>query len=169
MIIGCLREIKNNENRVGLTPEGIKKLTSAGHQVIIQETAVNGAGYHDYECQEAGAILEKEPIKIAEKCDILVKVKEPLPEEYYLFEKMQDKTIFTYFHLSGVDPSLTKHLLKHNITAVAYETVQDKKGRLPLELLVLPPFNTLLSYCRSNMEAEVGLAVLCLAPNKPIS
>jgi alanine dehydrogenase len=132
MIIGCIREIKNNENRVGLTPEGIKKLTEAGHKVLIQETAVNGAGYHDYECKQAGAILEKEPIRIVEKCDILVKVKEPLAQEYYLLEKMKNKTVFTYFHLSGVDPKLTQSLLENKVTAIAYETVQDQNGRLPL-------------------------------------
>ncbi len=150
MLIGCIKEIKNNENRVGLTPDGVKELIAQGHQVIMQECAGIGAGFHDFEYTNSGAELEKDPGLIADKCDILVKVKEPLPEEYYIVEKMENKSIYTYFHLSGVDPKLTKQLLKYNVTAIAYETVQDSEGRLPL----LKPMSEIAGVAAVQYAAE---------------
>lgn len=151
MIIGCIKEVKDKENRVGITPEGAKTLVSAGHQVIIEESAGYGAGFHDYEYTDAGAKLEKDPILVASQCDILVKVKEPVPSEYYLLEKMAGKTVYTYFHLSGVDPQLTTELLKHNVTAIAYETVEDEKGRLPL----LAPMSQIAGIAAIQYGAEL--------------
>lgn len=132
MIIATLKEIKNNENRVGLTPYGVKELVDDGFKVIVQETAGIGSGFSDSEYKECGAIMMRNPEDIVKEADILVKVKEPLPEEYNLMEQFGGKILFTYLHLSGVDKRLTKVLVKNNITAIAYETVQDTNGKLPL-------------------------------------
>lgn len=132
MIIGTLKEIKDNENRVGLTPYGVRELVDAGFEVIVQETAGIGSGFSDSEYKECGAQMMRDPEDIVKAVDILVKVKEPLPQEYNLIEQLDGKTLFTYLHLSGVDKRLTKLLAKHNITAIAYETVQDENGQLPL-------------------------------------
>lgn len=131
-IIGTITEIKDNENRVGLTPEGVKALIDAGHRVFVQRHAGQGAGFHDHEYVEAGAEIRNTPEEIVPAVDILVKVKEPLEEEYPLLEMMKGKTVYTYFHLSGVPKSLTDKLLECDITAVAYETVTGDDGGLPL-------------------------------------
>jgi alanine dehydrogenase len=130
--IGTIKEIKNNENRVGLTPEGAKQLVELGHTVIIQAEAGKGAGFHDHEYQDAGAEIRFTAEDVAKECDILVKVKEPMESEYSLLEALNGKTLFTYLHLSGVPKSLTEKLLAENITAIAYETVMDESGGLPL-------------------------------------
>lgn len=132
VIIGTIKEIKNNENRVGLTPANVKTLVEAGHKVLVQKTAGNGAGFSDKDYERAGAELFGEPIEIAKRTDLLVKIKEPLPEEYSLLEAMKNKTLFTFLHLAAADKSLTLELMKNNITAIAYETVEDKQGKLPL-------------------------------------
>ena len=132
LTIGTVTEIKNNENRVGLTPEGVKQLVADGHKVLVQRHAGKGAGFHDHEYTEAGAEIRLDPESVAKDCDILVKVKEPIPAEYHLLEHLHGKTLFTYLHLSGVPKSLTEKLLEEEITAIAYETVQDEQGGLPL-------------------------------------
>jgi alanine dehydrogenase len=132
MIIATLKEIKNNENRVGLTPYGVRELVDEGFEVIVQETAGIGSGFSDSEYVECGAKMMRNPEDIVKATDILVKVKEPLPREYNLLEQFKGKTLFTYLHLSGVDKRLTKLLVKNNISAVAYETVQDENKSLPL-------------------------------------
>lgn len=132
MVIGTLKEIKNNENRVGLTPYGVKELVDAGHEVLVQTTAGIASGFEDGEYLECGAKIVRESEEIVKAADILVKVKEPVPDEYYLLELFKGKTLFTYLHLSGVDKNLTKVLLDNNITAIAYETVEDENGQLPL-------------------------------------
>lgn len=132
MIIATLKEIKNNENRVGLTPYGVAELVKAGHRLIVQQTAGIGSGFSDTEYKEAGAEIMKNPEDIVKVAEILVKVKEPLPSEYNLLEQFAGKTLFTYLHLSGVDKRLTKVLTNNNITAIAYETVQNEQGLLPL-------------------------------------
>ncbi|MBT4917016.1 alanine dehydrogenase [Candidatus Peregrinibacteria bacterium] len=132
MVIGTIKEIKDNENRVGLTPYGVKELVDAGLEVIVQETAGIGSGFSDSEYVECGARMMRTPEDIVKECDVLVKVKEPLPREYNLMEQFEGKTLFTYLHLSGVDKRLTKILAHNNITAIAYETVQDDQGKLPL-------------------------------------
>ncbi len=132
MIIATLKEIKNNENRVGLSPYGVRELVNAGHTVIVQETAGIGSGFSDSEYVEVGAKMMRDPESIVKEAEILVKVKEPLPAEYNLLEQFEGKTLFTYLHLSGVDPRLAKVLVKSQITGIAYETVQDERGLLPL-------------------------------------
>lgn len=131
-IIGTITEIKNNENRVGLTPKGAKALVDAGHRVFVQRHAGKGAGYHDHEYIDAGADIKFTAEEVVSAVDILVKVKEPIPEEYHLLEMMQGKTLYTYLHLSGVEPSLTDKLVENKITSIAYETVKDENGGLPL-------------------------------------
>lgn len=132
MIIATLKEIKDNENRVGLTPQGVRELTAEHHRVIVQKDAGVGSGFSDAEYEAAGAELMAKPEDIVSASDILVKVKEPLPSEYPLLKKFSGKTLFTYLHLSGVDPKLTDALIENTITAIAYETVEDEKGLLPL-------------------------------------
>ncbi len=132
MVIGTLKEIKDNENRVALTPYGVKELVDAGLEVLVQETAGIGSGFSDSEYKECGATIMRNPEDIVKAADILVKVKEPLPPEYNLLEQFAGKTLFTYLHLSGVDKRLTKILVNNNITAIAYETVEDENGKLPL-------------------------------------
>lgn len=132
MVIATLKEVKDNENRVGITPYGVRQLTEAGIKVIVQETAGIGSGFSDTEYKECGAVMMRNPEDIVKEADILVKVKEPMPSEYNLIEQFKGKTLFTYLHLSGVDKRLTKLLAHNNITAIAYETVQDEKGQLPL-------------------------------------
>ncbi len=132
MVIATLKEIKDQENRVGLTPAGVKELVAEGFQVIVQETAGLGSGFSDTEYSEAGATMMRDPEDIVKAADILVKVKEPIPAEYNLLEQFEGKTLFTYLHLSGVDKRLTKVLANNNITAIAYETLEDEKGQLPL-------------------------------------
>ncbi len=132
MVIGTLKEIKNNENRVALTPYGVRELVDAGFEVIVQETAGLGSGFSDTEYKECGAKMMRSPEDIVNACDILTKVKEPLPAEYNLLEQFNGKTLFTYLHLSGVDKRLTKVLVNNDITAIAYETVEDESGQLPL-------------------------------------
>lgn len=131
-IIGTITEIKNNENRVGLTPEGVKQLVENGHRVFVQRHAGKGAGFHDHEYIEAGAEIRVTPEEIVPAVDILVKVKEPVPEEYHLLDMMKGKTLYTYLHLSGVPESLTDKLIENNITGIAYETVEGAEGGLPL-------------------------------------
>ncbi|MBI5754294.1 alanine dehydrogenase [Candidatus Peregrinibacteria bacterium] len=132
MVIATLKEVKNNENRVALTPYGVKELVEAGFEVIVQETAGIGSGFSDSEYKECGAKMMRNPEDIVKVADILVKVKEPLPEEYNLLEQFKGKILFTYLHLSGVDKRLSKVLANNNITAIAYETVEDVSGKLPL-------------------------------------
>ncbi len=132
MIIGTLKEIKDNENRIALTPYGVKELVDAGIEVIVQETAGIGSGFSDSEYVECGAKMMRDPEDIVKAVDILVKVKEPLPAEYNLLEQFKGKTLFTYLHLSGVDKRLSKVLVNNEITAIAYETVEDQNGQLPL-------------------------------------
>jgi alanine dehydrogenase len=129
--IGILKEIKNNENRVALTPEGVKELVS-NHKVLVQKGAGIGTGFSDKEYREAGAEIIEEPIQIVKQSDIIVKVKEPLPEEYTIFDEFKGKTLFTYLHLAAADKQLTEKLLECNITSIGYETVEDEKGNLPL-------------------------------------
>ncbi len=131
MIIATLREVKDNENRVGLTPQGVQKLVQAGNTVIVERQAGWGSGFTDEMYEKAGAKLRDSAYDIVQRADIIVKVKEPVQAEYYWLDLFKGKTLFTYLHLSGVDPELTQKLLENNITAIAYETVA-KNGKLPL-------------------------------------
>lgn len=132
MVIGTIKEVKDNENRVGLTPVGVKALVADGHRAVVQRGAGVGSGFSDSEYEESGAILKESAREVAEEVDMLVKIKEPLPLEYDLLSSLEGKILFTYLHLSGVDKGLTLKLLENRITAIAYETVENELGDLPL-------------------------------------
>lgn len=127
MYIGVLKEIKDKESRVAVTPSGAKALVKAGHAVLIEKGAGLGSGFRDDEYGTAGATLCD--AKKAWAADLVVKVKEPLESEYQYLDR---QIVFTYFHLAGVAASLTEALLERGTTAVAYETVEDHQGKLPL-------------------------------------
>ena len=130
MIIGVAKEIKNNENRVGLTPAGADALVKAGHKVFIEKSAGIGSGFEDENYTAVGAEIVADKKKIFDDAEMIIKVKEPLEPEYELFHEGQ--ILFTYLHLAP-EPELTKALLDKKVTGVAYETVVGRDGRsLPL-------------------------------------
>ena len=129
MIIGVPKEIKNHENRVGLTPAGVSSLTKAGHKVYVQATAGKGSGFSDEEYMEAGATMLKTIREIYDKADMIIKVKEPIKKEYDLIKKGQ--LLFTYFHFASYEP-LTDAMIKNKSVCLAYETVEKKDRSLPL-------------------------------------
>jgi alanine dehydrogenase len=128
MKIGCLKEIKKHEYRVGLTPSDVKSYVSRGHAVMIQQNAGEAAGFTDQEYVASGAVIEIDRKKIFDTCEMIIKVKEPLPEEYALFHK--DQILYTYLHLAA-DKTLTDAMLKAGIKGVAYETIETPDGQLP--------------------------------------
>jgi alanine dehydrogenase len=129
MIIGVPKEIKNNENRVGLTPAGVSAFTKAGHKVFVQATAGIGSGFSDDEYKKAGAGILKTIAEVYKKADMIVKVKEPIKQEYGLIKPGQ--LLFTYFHFASYEP-LTKAMIKSKAICLAYETVEKKDRSLPL-------------------------------------
>ena len=129
MIIGVPKEIKNHEYRVGATPVMVKALVDAGHKVFIETHAGTKIGYSDEMYRHAGAHIAKSPKEIFEAADMIVKVKEPQAAEYALLREGQ--ILFTYLHLAP-DPVQTKALVDAKVVAIAYETVTDAEGRLPL-------------------------------------
>jgi alanine dehydrogenase len=129
MIIGVPKEIKNNENRVGLTPAGVSAFAKAGHKVFVQATAGLGSGFSDDEYKKAGATLLKTIAEIYKKAEMIIKVKEPIKEEYALIREGQ--LLFTYFHFASYEP-LTKAMIKSKAVCLAYETVEKKDRSLPL-------------------------------------
>jgi alanine dehydrogenase len=128
MKIGCLKEIKTHEYRVGLTPSDVKSYVSRGHEVIIQQNAGEAAGFSDIEYLASGACIEGDRKKIFDSCEMIIKVKEPLPEEYDLFHP--DQILYTYLHLAA-DKKLTDAMLKAGIRGVAYETIETQDCQLP--------------------------------------
>lgn len=129
MIIGVPKEIKNNENRIAITPAGVNELVANGHQVIVQAGGGLGSGYSDDAFKKQGATIASKPEDIFAQADIIVKVKEPLAEEYDLFREGQ--CLYTYLHLAPNRP-LTEALLRKKVMGIAYETVQLDDGSLPL-------------------------------------
>jgi alanine dehydrogenase len=129
VIVGCAKEIKNNENRVGLTPAGAWALTQAGHKVLIERAAGLGSGFSDEDYAGKGAELVESAAEVWARSELVVKVKEPLPSEYKYFR--DDLALFTYLHLAPV-PDLTDALLGSGIMGIAYETVQLADRSLPL-------------------------------------
>jgi len=129
MIIGVPKEIKNNERRVPIIPFGVEDLTKSGHQIIIQSQAGIGSGFTDDKYIAAGAKVIDTAEKIFEQSDIIIKVKEPQPEEVRLIKEGQ--IVFTYFHFSA-NEDLTNNMLDTQSIAIAYETVQNSNGQLPL-------------------------------------
>tara|TARA_Y100000768_G_scaffold379921_1_gene356303 strand:+ start:35 stop:1126 length:1092 start_codon:yes stop_codon:yes gene_type:complete len=129
MIIGVPKEIKNNEYRVGLTPNSVKKLTTKSHEVFIEENAGAGIGYSDKDYEDSGAKILKSGKDIYKSSELIVKVKEPVPSE---FEYLSKKNIlFTYLHLAGNKDQSIK-LANTGVTGIAYETVTANDGSLPL-------------------------------------
>ena len=129
MIIGIPKEIKNNENRVAITPPGVKAFCQAGHQVIIQKSAGLGSGIEDKEYNEAGAAIIETAKEVFEKAEMIMKVKEPLISEYDLLRAGQ--ILFTYFHFAS-SLELTEAMMKRKVICITYETVQTDDGGLPL-------------------------------------
>ncbi len=129
MLIGAPKEIKNHEYRVGLTPASVKELVSHGHEVMIETEAGAKIGLSDTIYQQAGATIITTAHEIFQRSDLIIKVKEPQSEEVSQLHEHQ--TIFTYLHLAA-NQKLTEGLLKSGVTAIAYETVTDQFGHLPL-------------------------------------
>jgi alanine dehydrogenase len=149
MIVGVPKEIKDNEARVGVTPAGVKALTEAGHTVLVETQAGAESGFPDEEYQNAGADLVGEAAQIWAKSEIVVKVKEPVEKEYAFFR--EGLVLFTYLHLAPV-PELTGKLLESKVIGIAYETVRDRQGTLPL----LTP----MSEVAGRMSVQVGASYL---------
>ena len=129
MKVGCVKEIKNNESRVGMTPDNAQEYCRHGHQVFIQKGAGLGSGFSDEEYAENGATVLETAAEVWATADMIVKVKEPLEQEYPFMRENQ--IIYTYLHLAA-DKHLTDALLKQKCKGVAYETLTDARGGLPL-------------------------------------
>jgi alanine dehydrogenase len=129
MIIGVPKEIKNNENRVALTPAGTQELVKRGHTVYVQQSAGSGSGFSDTEYQHAGAKIVQNAAEVFSLSEMIIKVKEPIEQEYKLIKK--DQLIFTYFHFASYEP-LTKAMIASGAICLAYETVERADGSLPL-------------------------------------
>lgn len=145
MIIGVAKEIKNNENRVSLTPAGAETLVKAGHTVLVEKTAGTGSGFSDEQYAAVGAQIVGDKRKLFDDSEMIVKVKEPLESEYDLFHEGQ--IAYTYFHFAA-EPTLTKAMIDKKVTAIAYETIVGPKGGLPL----LAP----MSEVAGRMAVQVG-------------
>jgi len=145
MIIGVPKEVKNNENRVGMTPQGVAKLVKAGHNVLVEKNAGLGSGFADSEYRQSGAKVVGSAKDIYKKAEMIVKIKEPIEREFELIQVEQ--TIFTYLHLAAC-PDLTKLFLKKKITGIAYETIETENRKLPL----LEP----MSQVAGRMSVQVG-------------
>ncbi|RMB03688.1 alanine dehydrogenase [Thermoactinomyces vulgaris] len=148
MIIGVPKEIKNNENRVGLTPAAVASYINHGHEVLIETTAGEGSGFTDQDYVDAGAKIVGSA-KEAWAADMVVKVKEPLPEEYQYFR--EGLILYTYLHLAAA-PELTEALVKNKVVAIAYETIQLENRSLPL----LTP----MSEVAGRMSVQIGAQYL---------
>ena len=129
MIIGVPKEIKANENRVALVPAGVEMLVSNHHKVLVERNAGLGSGFTDEQYKHAGAEIVEKPEEIFERADMIIKVKEPLPQEYPLIRENQ--IVFTYFHFAA-SRSLTEAIIQSRCIAIAYETVEAPDGSLPL-------------------------------------
>ena len=149
MIVGVPKEIKNNENRVALTPAGVHSLVKHGHTVLIERTAGEGSGIEDAEYEAEGAAIVATAAEVFAQSDLIVKVKEPLESEYELFREGQ--TLFTYLHLAPNRP-LTEALLRKKVMGIAYETVQLADRSLPL----LAP----MSEVAGRMSVQIGAYLL---------
>ena len=146
MVIGTVREIKNHEYRVGITPAGVRELIHNGHEVIVESNAGAGIGFEDSHYTHAGAKIIPTASDVFQKADIIVKVKELQPSEYSMLRPNQ--VLFTFLHLAP-DPIQTKALVESNCVAIAYETITDVYGRLP----ILTP----MSEIAGRMSIQVGM------------
>lgn len=145
MIIGVPKEIKNNEFRVGLTPDSVLQVCQHGHQVLIEGGAGLGVGFTDEDYRQVGAIIEPSATEVFAKSELIVKVKEPQLTECAMLRK--DQILFTYLHLAP-DPEQTQALIKSDAVCIAYETVENSQKRLPL----LAP----MSEVAGRMSIQVG-------------
>ena len=143
MQVGLIKEIKTKENRVGLTPQGAAALIAGGHSVFVEQGAGVGSGFYDQAYREAGATIVG--TEQAWDQELVVKVKEPIESEY---RYLKQQIVFTFFHLAGVPLALTETLLNSKTSAVAYETLENGEGRLPL----LAP----MSAVAGNMAVQMG-------------
>jgi len=149
MKIGLPKEIKDNEYRVGLTPAGVHALVGAGHTVLVQKTAGEGSGFTDDQYVKAGGKIVETADDAWGEGDMVVKVKEPIAPEYPRMRENQ--LLFTYLHLAP-EFELTKQMMERKVTGVAYETITDRHGRLPL----LTP----MSEVAGRMSVQVGATYL---------
>ena len=149
MIVGVPKEIKDHETRVGITPAGTKALVGAGHKVLVEASAGELSAFADREYISAGATILTTAAQIWESADMVVKVKEPIAQEYPYFRR--GLALFTYLHLAPA-PELTAQLLNQQVTGIAYETIRDKAGTLPL----LTP----MSEVAGRMSVQVGATYL---------
>jgi alanine dehydrogenase len=145
VIVGLPKEIKDNEYRVGLTPAGVRALTDGQHQVIVERSAGEGSGFDDALYQRAGANIIDSADDVWARADMIVKVKEPIAPEYPRMREGQ--LLFTYLHLAP-DRELTEQLIQRKVTGIAYETITDRRGGLPL----LTP----MSEVAGRMAIQVG-------------
>ena len=145
MVIGVPKEIKDHEYRVSVTPDGVRALRQAGHEVVVELSAGAGSGYDDEEYQQAGAAIAQSKAQVFQQAELIVKVKEPLLSECPLFRPGQ--VLFTYLHLASF-PERTKALLDSKIIAIARETVEAKDGSLPM----LKP----MSEIAGRMSVQIG-------------
>jgi alanine dehydrogenase len=145
MIIGVPKEIKDNEARVGVTPAAVKALSEAGHKVLVETHAGAESGFDDAEYQNAGGEIVGDAGNVWGKSEMVVKVKEPIESEYVYFR--EGLVLFTYLHLAPL-PVLTDKLLEKKVIGIAYETVRDRQGTLPL----LTP----MSEVAGRMSVQVG-------------
>jgi alanine dehydrogenase len=148
VIIGVPKEIKTREYRVGMTPAGVRSLTARGHKVLVEKSAGEGSGLHDADYTAAGATIVPNAAD-AWSAEMVVKVKEPLPQEYGFFR--ENLVLYTYLHLAP-EPELTKQLLAKKVQGVAYETIENSDGTLPL----LRP----MSEVAGRMAVQVGASCL---------
>jgi len=145
MNIGLPKEIKDNESRVGLTPAGVRTLSDRGHKVFVEKGAGEGSGITDDEYRAAKGQIVATPEEVWERADMIIKVKEPVEPEY---ERMREgQILFTYLHLAPL-PALTEVMLKRKVSGVAYETITNEEGHLPL----LTP----MSEVAGRMAVQVG-------------
>jgi len=149
MRVGTVREVKNHEYRVGLTPESVREIAAHGHEVLVETGAGEGIGAFDGDYAEAGATIVATAAEVFGQCELVVKVKEPQPKERAMLRRGQ--VLFTYLHLAP-DPEQTADLLKSGVTAIAYETVTGKQGALPL----LKP----MSQVAGRMAIQAGATAL---------
>src|ERR1700744_2891128 len=149
MIIGVPKEVKDHESRVGITPAGVKALVDAGHTVLVETEAGDLSAFSDDEYQSAGAEIVGAAYNVWSHADMVVKVKEPVSKEYSYFR--EGLVLFTYLHLAPL-PELTNRLLSSKVTGIAYETIRDRAGTLPL----LTP----MSEVAGRMSVQVGATFL---------
>ena len=149
MRIGCPREIKNHEYRVGLTPESVRELTASGHEVWVESGAGLGIGSTDADYRACGAVIQPDAKTVFDGCEMIVKVKEPQPVERAMLREGQ--VLYTYLHLAP-DPEQTADLVKSGVTAIAYETVTGPGNTLPL----LKP----MSQVAGRMSIQAGATAL---------